>query len=304
MRQSVQSSEAGEVTALERDLSTVATLTRWAQGTIWGLSVLLAVFLAGLIGFRNGFLELVGIPELQQSALECMASGVRLVVEAPGRVFSAGIDDATPWLVALGLVVAGGGAVSIVVLSEDRREESGPVGQTIAGLGAVLIGVVSAGMVAWTISRGQAFFAAPLPWSGVEIGGWLVSHRVAAGVDLIAVVAAALWFVAALRLRTFVWLRVLTIAIAASALVTTYAGSAMSNGALSELERLRTLVRTDGAEEAQAPVLLIGHTQSHLVVAPGGGEEARFVSPSDGMTATGRRSIIDQIRLTTPEAQP
>jgi len=90
------------------------------KAAFWGLTAMLAVGLAGLIGYYQGFARALGMTDLDRSIPALVADGVQMLRDAPAHVFDAGLTGTGEWLAAIASTIAGGGLLAIAVLATLR----------------------------------------------------------------------------------------------------------------------------------------------------------------------------------------
>jgi len=278
----------------------VIELTAWLRVFMIVAGAFVAVPLAGLIGFRHGFAEVVGVPDLQRELGSSLSDGVRLLLAAPQRIFDAGLGDTATLLIALLLVIAGAGALALVVfgsqLPSASSQDSEPSAAVAAAsaLGLIACIVVSLLQIGWVASRSGELLDDLMPWTGEPFNAWLAAVRVTAGVDFIALGAAVLWLLVAARLRSMLWLRALTLVIAAGAVAALFAAASITNSIAAQIDQTRSLfLNSDGSRNTE-PDLILGHTRTHLVVVSDAGD-LRLISPDVTITVIGRTSIAEFI---------
>lgn len=287
----------------------VIELASWVRLFMVVACTLVALPLAGLIGFRHGFAETVGVPDLQRELGASFSDGVRLVLAAPLRVFDAGMNDTVALMLAMGVLITGAGALTLAVFSPSRaapREGGGeepPAGAALHAGGLVVCAIVSVVQIAWAIARSSDVVGEFMPWSPEAFAPWQAMVRITAGVDLIALAAAVVWLLVAARLRSMLWLRSLTLVVSASAVLALFAAGAMSNAIASQISQPRSLFQRGPVENGAKPDLILGHTLTHLVVIRDGGE-LQLISPDIAIAVVGRASISDFIGEPADSSEP
>lgn len=281
----------------------VIELTAWLRAFMIAAGSLVALPLAGLIGFRHGFAECAGVPDLQREFGASMSDGLRLILASPRRVFEAGLIDTAPILVSLVLVVLGAAALALAVFGPRAASQGGvpPAGPPLApsaaaraasAFGLVVCALVGVFQIGWVIARSHALGAQPMPWAAEPFEAWGAGVRLAAGIDLLAFAAAILWLLVAARLRWMLWLRALTLVIASSAVAALFAAASISNSIAAEVDQVRSLVAAADEAAGARRGLILGHTRSHLVVVGEGGR-VMLTSPDAGLSIVGRASIAE-----------
>lgn len=242
---------------------------RLAIGTLGVAGGLLLVWLVGYAGRHLGFLALLGVPELGASAPADFAAGLRVLLALPRRVVQAGIADPLWLMLAFAMIALPAGAHAAI----RPRTPGGPrpTGAYVAFafLGASLT-IAAAGLIlAWTVAPTRLERIAPLPSRLDLIEDWLTALHVAAGVDAIVCLAAAVWLVLAFRLPVPAWMKSITIASIALAALLALLAAAATNGAAALLDapRARGTIQT-----APGSFLLLGSTPHHTLTLAAEGE--------------------------------
>ena len=275
---------------------------REISGWLWGFAIValgvVALPLAGLVGFHHGFARAVGLPELIHEPGAGVVEGVRMLLDAPQRVFDAGLIDTGALTVAMALAIAGAAALTLALaaaafsgryesgLDEEETEYEaegdvelaiGPLAAATYALGAVAAIVVSVLQIGWLFARGQGFLSLGMPWEPAAFETWLERGRVAAGLDVLALLAALIWLVFAFRLRTALWLKTLAVVSAVAAVLILLGAAAMSQGVVAQVDRPRAVVasRATDVESAGGVMgdaatserrLLLGRAATHVVL--------------------------------------
>lgn len=278
---SVRPSEAPERTPL-----------RLAVGVIVALGVLLAVWLMGYLGFRLGFAPLVRTPDLTGAATGGLATGTMMLISVPRMIFRAGLAEPL-WLM-LGFAMIAIPAASLAAARPltpggPRPKESFVI---IASTGAAATMVSAALLIAWAGSPLRAASLRPVPVQPIEAAAWHADLQIIAGLDVLAVITAALWVVLAMRLPVPVWLRAISSSAAFFALAVVVVAMSMSNAAAVEVGASRSLCVLDDGGPTQRIVL--GSTPHHIatVSVHDGRTIIELRNHPDAITVTGRSSII------------
>lgn len=226
---------------------------------LWAAGILLAIPLAGIIGYHNGFAKIIQVTELQQSLPHTIADGIKMLWHSPLNMFEAGLHDTISWFWLIGLLLAGGAVLSIVLFGSD--ETSSPslpaasatdtrnikprsiIYEIISSLGAVLCIIVTLALFAWLVMRDGVLLDTPMPWDSQAVSGWLINTKIAAGLDVIALAASVVWFLFALHLNVQKWLKILTLSAAGLTLVATFTGWSLSNGIAEQAQINRAIVQ-------------------------------------------------------------
>ncbi len=278
----------------------VIELAAWLRTFMIVAAALVTVPLAGLIGYRQGFAESVGVPDLQRQFGSSLTDGVQLILAAPLRIFEAGLADTLSLMLAMLLVVTGAGALTLALIGNRSIDESGdvaepsPTARVAAALGLVVCALVSIAQIVWVIARSQAALGEVMPWTAEAFAPWHESVRITAGVDLIALAAAVVWLLVAVRLRWMLWLRALTLVLCGFAIAALFTAASMTNCIASQVDQQRSLLLRGDSTGAAASDLILGHTSTHLAIVRDGGQ-LELISPDITITVAGRQSLAEFI---------
>jgi hypothetical protein len=234
---------------------------------IWVISTVgtvFAVWLIGYLGFRLGFAPLIDVPQLEIDLGGGLVTGALMLVSMPVLIIRAGMAQPL-WLMIAFLAIAipagGLGAARAHTPGGPRPSTAAIV---FAHAGAVAAGLDALALLWWTASPIRAGAMEQFRIDPRSAVAWLDELATVAGLDVLAVVVAALWVVLVLRLVIPLWLRALAGTASIFVLVVVTVAMAMSNGALSELSRARSQVfLEDGPVGAR---LVLGATPGHLAI--------------------------------------
>jgi hypothetical protein len=155
--------------------------------------------------------------------------------------------------------------------------------------------VSAALLIAWAGSPLRAAYLRPLPLQPGEAAAWHADLQVVAGLDVLAVITAALWVVLAMRLPVPVWLRAISSSAAVFALAVVVVAMSMSNATAVQVGASRSLCVLDDGGPTQRIVL--GSTPHHMatLIARDGRAIIELRNHPDAITVTGRSSIISYL---------
>lgn len=230
-------------------------------GVIVAVGVVALVWLIGHLGYRLGFAPLVRVPELLDAPGGGLATGTMVVVSIPRAIFSAGLAQPLWLMIGFALIAlpAGGlGAAKPAVPGGPRPKRSI---QAIAAAGAVVSIASGAGLIWWTSSPVRNGMLRVLPSDPAQVGPWHADIQTVAGLDVLALVTAALWVVLVLRLPIPIWLRAIAGSAAFFTLVVVTVAMAISSTAATQIGAARSLCEVPGAPGAR---LLLGSTPQHI----------------------------------------
>ena len=169
------------------------TNSRLALGVIVAVGVVALVWLIGHLGYRLGFAPLVRVPELLDAPGGGLATGTMVVVSIPRAIFSAGLAQPLWLMIGFALIAlpaAGLGAAKPQTPGGPRHKASV---QAIAAAGAVLSVASGAGLIWWTSSPIRNDMLRVLPSDPAEVEPWHAGIQTVAGLDVLALITAALW---------------------------------------------------------------------------------------------------------------
>jgi hypothetical protein len=248
------------------------TPLRLAIGIVVVLGIVGAVWLMGHLGLRLGFAPTMHVPDLLNEPGGGLACGVMMLLAMPGLIFRAGMEQ--PMALMLGFVLV---AIPAAGLSAARPlVPGGPRPSTLAATGAIAgalaAGVNAAALVWWCASPLRSTFVRDLPGLVSGFDRWRSDLQLASGLDLLAVVSAALWAVLAMRLPVPLWLRSLCMSASSFALAVTLGSMSASVATGALLDVPRAVIASSDGDDASAPSisggrgLVLGETRHQLAV--------------------------------------
>ena len=266
-----------------------------ALGVVVAAGLVLGVWLMGYIGFRLGFAPLIDVPQLQLEPGMGLVTGTLMLIAMPRVIILAGI--AQPLWLMVGFVLI---AIPAASLSAVRPHTPGGPRQTTAAVAFSYTGAIAAAinalLVIWWAA--SATRKAPLDQLRVdprETAGWLADLTAVAGIDLLAVIASAIWVVLVLRLAIPLWLRVMASTTTFFTLIVITVAMSMSNAAVTELQKPRSEVFLDNGSINSR--LLLGATPGRLATLrmDMGVAIVELQDSSGTMTVIGRQSIVSML---------
>jgi hypothetical protein len=279
------------------------TPLRLAIGVIVAVGVLAVVWLMGYLGYRLGFAPLIRTPDLTGAVGGGLAPGTMMLISVPRMVFRAGLADPLWLMVGFAMIAipaAGLAAARPLTPGGPRPKESFVI---IASTGAVVAMVSAALLIWWAGSPLRAGYLQPIPAQPADAGAWHAKLQIVAGLDVLAVIAAALWVVLAMRLPVPVWLRAIASSAAFFALAVVLVAMSMSNAAAVQVGAGRSLcVLDDGGPTRR---IILGSTPHHMATLVVHDDQTiiELRNHPDAITVTGRSSIISYLRERA-EAEP
>lgn len=274
---------------------------RMLIGLVVAVGGVALAWLMGAIGHRLGFAMAMRLPELDTGGTRALATGIMLLVGIPGMVLEAGIRQPM-WLLAGFLLLAfpaGGLAAAAPTPRGDGPEN--PVHAALANIGAVLGMLTAAGLLWWTGSPVRIGLMRPMPADPDTAAAWPVDLSTAAGLDVLAVIVAALWVVLVFRLPVPGWLRALSATACLFGLVVSVVALSVSGGTATQVTAQRSVVGRPVAEasaESPAPMLLLGRAgdRDAVLVSTDGRLEVELTALPAELRILGRASIADAAR--------
>ncbi len=262
-------------------------------GLVVAVGVIGLAWLMGAVGHRLGFAMAMRVPELDTGGTRALVTGVMLLVGVPQVILEAGIRQPL-WLLA-GFLLLSIPAAGLAAAEPHRPggPPPNPVYAAVANLAAVTAMLTGAGLLWWTSSPVRTALMRPMPTDPAEAATWPSDLATAAGLDALAVIAAALWVVLVFRLPIAGWLRALSASVGCFALVVVTVALSISGATASQVQAQRSAVRDAGAEPAGPPLLLIGRSgdREAVLVARPGRLEVELRRPPADLRVVGRASI-------------
>jgi hypothetical protein len=234
-------------------------------------------WLTGHLGETLGFAAMLGVSDLSSSDDHGLATGVRILLAVPIRIFEMSLVNPAWLAAAFFLIAAPAGGLAVA----RPRVPGGPLPSKLAlawsQLGYVAACIVFVGLVAWIAWPDRRATLGEAPLDPARFAAWLDDATITAGFDALALATGVLWLVLLLRLP----LPRIAIAFAAAAglvaLVATWTGFATSNGAVDGCRRTRPIIVTllppeAGSEDPLGTRSLLLGTLHDRTAVMGGGE--------------------------------
>ena len=199
-------------------------------------------WLLGHIGFRLGFAEAIGVPELLAESGGGLSTGALIIMQLPLHMFEAVLVEPM-WLMLAFLLMAipAGGLVGA-----RRLTPGGPKPSSLftlmswsGAIAAVVFGLLA---IAYVVSPFRLAWINPLPLATAEFAGWLEDMTIVAGLDAIMVIAAALWVILAMRIECPLWMRALSVTATLFGLVVVTMSAGMTNATVAQLQLDRSII--------------------------------------------------------------
>lgn len=256
IRQPVKSVRQGD----QRDPVTL----RIVLSLVGGLGAIACVWLVGYLGYRLGYGPAVRVPELVGDPGGGLATGTLMLAAFPRLILQAGLAEPMWLMIGFLMIALPAGVLTAAKPTEPGGPKLHPSMVTLAYCAAALAGAAAGLIIWWSASSFRLTMMGELPADPAEALTWAESTQTAAGLDLLAVIAAVLWMVLCFRLPIVLWSRVLAAAatIFALAVVTISMASSGAAAAQLNLDRSICLVGYDEMDRC----LMLGSTRDHLVL--------------------------------------
>lgn len=237
-------------------------------GIITAVGTIGLVWLLGHLGFRLGFANALGVPELLGEPGGGLATGALVVIMLPLRVFEAGIEQPMWLMLAFLAIGIPGGALAAAKPVTPGGPRPKPAVQALLWMGSIFASLVALLIVAYVVSPLRQNWLSSLPTQLTGVDGWLNGLHIAAGLDGLVVVAAALWMVLAWRIAVPVWMRAIAISATTFAVAVVTVAMGMSNALVAHLHLERSVVSFGDLDEQGQPrdYVLVGYTREHAVI--------------------------------------
>ena len=239
------------------------TALRLAIGVITALGIVGVVWLMGYLGWRLGFAPMMRVPDLRIEGSGGIATGTLMLIGLPRVILEAGIAQPM-WLMA-GFALICVPAASLGAIKPPVRGGPRPKAAIMVLLytGAIFAMINAIALLWWTVSPFRNQFVTELPFRPDQTAAWLDNMRIVGGLDALAVIAAALWVVVAMRVAVPLWLRALASSVCLFVLVVLTVAFSISNATITQLMTDRSVFLDD--EGSLDPQLVVGFTPEYLV---------------------------------------
>lgn len=266
--------------------------------TAIGFGTISFLWLTGHLGETLGFARAIGLPDLVASNDHGLATGVRLMLTVPLRIFEMAMVDPMRLAAAFALITVPAASLAVA----KPRVPGGPAISKLASglsvMGLILAGVVFTLLVTWIAwpSRRATLGLAPTDREG--FGAWLDAATAVAGFDALALVAGILWLVLLFRLPLP---RIATAFGAVAgfiALFATWTGFSISNGIVDGCTRERPVIVTlpAGGEASVSGSLVIGTLHAKTCVIGSGERPIPMALPAPEFLVSDRSTLATWMR--------
>ncbi len=268
------------------------------------VGVVAGVWLMGFLGLSVGFAPLLGLPLLEWGPGVGLVTGIHMLAAVPGVIIQAGVGAST-WLI-VGFVLVAFPAAGITAAGPQPTGGSlhPSIVMVFSWAGAAGAALNAVAITWWTASQTRGDMIVVLPGHADQTESWLDNLQTAAGLDVVAVIASALWVVLVMRLAIPAWLRALAASAGFVGLVVAAVAMSMSNGAATEFQKARSVVTFhEGSSEAR---LLVGFTPNHAVTLhlDHGAAHIELHDATTTMIVVGNRSIAEMMDQEKTGASP
>ena len=234
-----------------------------ALGVIISLGVLLALWLLGYLGYHLGYARLMGVSALDLPAGGGLIAAASALIAVPMTIIRFGMSHPLWLMLGFVAIAVPAGSLAAVRPASPGGPRPHVLTVTFSYAGAIAAGVYALALLWWIASPARGQLLAPLPASPAKLAAWLSYLRMAAGLDVLGLIAISLWVVLVMRLTVPRWLRGLIAGICFSVLAMAFTATAVSNVTVSQATSERTVVVVfEGATSEQ--VLLLGAAHGHL----------------------------------------
>lgn len=237
---------------------------RLSLGVVVGGGIVACVWLMGHLGFRLGFAPAIGVPDLLGDPGGGLATGAMIVLGYPARILEAGVAEPM-WLMlafALMLIPAGGLAGAKPQIKGGPRPSQLFV--VMSWTGAVSAALLAAAYIAYFVSPFRLAWTTPLPAQLRGVDQWLSGWTMAAALDGLALIGAALWVVLVFRVTVPAWMKAIAASACLFAAAAGLVAAGISGATVAHLHLPRPVVTVP--DISPQPALLIGQTRTHSII--------------------------------------
>jgi hypothetical protein len=261
---------------------------RLAIGVVAVGGTVAAIWLLGALGYQLGFAPRMHVPEMTAGVLGSLAAGATMFAAMPGSLLRTALAQPVWLLLCFALIAIPAGAFASVKPITPGGPKPHVLVIVFSILGAVMA-IVNAGIVVvWLNSPLRMGLIGDMPLDAAAVTGWLADLRLAAGIDVLAAIAAGLWVVLIMRLAIPGWLRGLAATASFATMLIVAVSAATTSVTIAQVTSGRSMaVDHHGAER-----LVIGRASSQFVMLSGEGGLLRVELRKAGdVSVRGRESI-------------
>ncbi len=258
----------------------------WASIAV---GVLGFVWLTGHFGETLGLASALGVNDLRLSSDGGLATGVRMVLAVPLRIFEMAMVDPARLAIAFLLVSIPAAGLAVAKPRVPGGPRPSKLASTFATLGLIGAGLVFAILVAWIAWPDRRATLGAAPTDRDLFTPWLADASATAGFDAFALLAGILWLVLLFRLplpRVAVGLAAVAGFVAVFA---SWTGFATSNGIVDGFALERPIALVTGPSNRQC--LLLGELHGRSAVMNDGERPLVLTIASGDLAITGRQPL-------------
>jgi hypothetical protein len=270
-----------------------------AIGVISALGAVGLVWLMGYLGFRMGFAPVMRVPDLLAEPGNGLVTGTMILISVPQVILQAGLSQPGFLMLAFAMIAIPAASLGAIAPSTPGGPRPSREAVIVSYAGAIAAALNGVALLTWTVSPFRSSFVTELPFSPPTpehpnvVQHWIEDLQTLAGLDVLAVISAALWVVVIMRLVIPLWLRVLTASMCFFSLCVVLVAMSMSGAAAAQIASERSLIFID--DGSLDPRLLLGSTRQSMAVLMID-DQATLVELRDrpaNLTVVGRQSIVD-----------
>lgn len=280
------------------------TSIRLAIGVIVAVGVIAIIWLMGFLGFRLGFAPMIRVPDLVMAPGGGLATGAMMLIVIPQSILIAGIAEPGWLMVGFAIIAlpAAGLSAARPARPGGPRPPTAYVAMAVAGAIAAALNAI--GVIWWSISPMRFERIGELPSNPADATVWLQDLQIVAGLDVLAMIAAALWMVLSMRLPVPLWLRSLVASTTFFALAVVGVAMSMTNASVAQVSgNARSLCVLDEASGMSEWGLLLGTTDDYTAILGTSGDQVlvRLRDKPSDVTAIGTESIRTFLEQAAPD---
>ncbi len=270
------------------------TMVRLVIGVLATLGSVAAIWAIGHLGFRLGFAPLIGLPELTSYPGEGLITGTLILINGPRVILQSAIEQPMWLLIAFGVLAIPAAGLSAARPPAPGGPRPSQLAVTSSHTAAILGGLCTVAVTWWTVSPQRLQLVRELPANPADAVQWLRDLQTAAGIDLLAFVAAALWVVLSFRLPVALWLKALLASVTFFGFVVIAVAMSVTNGSAAHIEANKS-VATFGDEQNAGRLVLgqVGDAFATLEITPES-PVIELAPAGQPMRMHGSRSIINE----------
>ena len=277
------------------------TPLRLAIGVIVTLGVVGLVWLMGYLGYRLGYASMVGVPELLGGPGGSLATGTMMLIGIPIVILQAGMAQPEWLMLCFALIAIPAAGLSAAKPATPGGPKPSQAAIVFSVAGAIAAALNGAALIWWTVSPFRTGLMQSMPQMPASAEAWHSHLQIAAGLDVLMVITAALWVVLVMRLAVPLWLRALSASVSFFALVVIVVAMSLSSAAAAQLAAPRSLCLLPDAQDDWQ--LLLGSTPHHIATlgVRDGHTAVQLRNRRDLIIVQGTRSVIEYLNERAPQ---